>query len=91
MFLPEEDRPGAANVALIGHRLWMRRFGGEPSLMGREIMLNSEKYTVVGVMPPGFSYPTKDADIWSPIAFTPDQLAKHGTHYLTWWPGSGQA
>ena len=82
VFLPEEDRPGAAHVALIGHGLWKRRFGGDRSLIGRDILLNGEKYTVVGVMPPGFSYPFKDTEIWSPIAFAPGQLTNRGMHYL---------
>ncbi len=62
LFMPEEDRPGGPHVMLIGHGLWMRRFGGDPGLMGREILLNSEKYTVLGVMPPGFSYPFQDVE-----------------------------
>jgi putative ABC transport system permease protein len=82
VFLPEEDRPGAAYVVLISHGLWKRRFGGDRSLIGRDILLNGENYTVLGVMPPGFSYPTKDVEIWSPIAFTPEQLANYGMHYL---------
>ena len=82
VFLPEEDRPGAAHVALIGHGLWKRRFGGDRSLIGRDIPLNGEKYTVVGVMPPGFSYPSKDTEIWSPRGFTPEQLTNREMHYL---------
>ena len=82
VFQPDEDRPGAAHVALISHGLWMRRFGGERSLVGREILLNNEKYTVLGVTPPGFSYPFSDTEIWTPMAFTPEQLAEYGMHYL---------
>jgi putative ABC transport system permease protein len=82
VFEPEEDRPGAARVVLVSHGLWVRRFGGDPGMVGREIILNSEKYTVVGVMPPGFSYPYKDVNIWAPVAFTPQQLAQRGAHYL---------
>jgi putative ABC transport system permease protein len=82
VFLPEEDRPGAARVALISHGLWKRRFGGDRSLVGRDVLLNGEKYTVVGVMPSGFSYPFKDTEIWSPRAFTPEQLTNRGMHYL---------
>jgi putative ABC transport system permease protein len=82
VFLPEEDRPGAGRVALISHGLWKRRFGGDLSLVGRDVLLNGEKYTVVGVMPSGFSYPFKDTEIWSPRAFTPEQLTNRGMHYL---------
>lgn len=78
-----DDLPGAHKVAVIGHALWMQRFGGDPSLIGRDIFLNGEKYAVVGIMPRGFVFPTKESEIWTPIAFTPEQLADHGSHYLT--------
>jgi putative ABC transport system permease protein len=82
VFLPEEDRPGGPRVVLISHGLWKRRFGGDRALIGRDILLNGEKYTVVGVMPAGFSFPFKDAEIWSPMAFTPERLADRGMRYL---------
>ena len=81
-FLPEEDRPGAAHVAVLSHGLWKRRFGADPGLVGREIMMNGEKRIVIGVMPPGFSYPSRDTEIWTPIALTPEQLGDRGSHYL---------
>jgi putative ABC transport system permease protein len=54
-FLPEEGRPGSARVVVLGHALWQRRYGGDRSIIGKEISLNSENYTVIGVMPSGFS------------------------------------
>jgi putative ABC transport system permease protein len=83
-FLPEEDQPGGRKVALIGHGLWMRRFGGDTTLVGRDIRLNDEKYTVVGVMPPGFhiAFEGKDSEIWVPLAFREQQWAQRGSHYL---------
>jgi len=83
VFLPEEDRPGAAHVVLLSHGLWMRRFGGDRGLVGRAILLNGEKCTVVGVMPSGFAYPSHEIDLWTPMAFTPQQLTERGSHYLT--------
>ena len=82
VFRPEEDRPGGPRVVLIGHGLWKRRFAGDPGIVGRAIALNGEKYTVVGVMPAGFAYPSASADIWTPMALTQDQLADRGNHYL---------
>jgi putative ABC transport system permease protein len=82
VFLPEEDRPGGPRVVLISHGLWKRRFAGDPGLVGRAIVLNGEKYTVVGVMPAGFAYPSANADIWTPMAFTQEQLTQRGSHYL---------
>jgi putative ABC transport system permease protein len=65
-FTLEEDRPGAANVAVISNSLWVRRFDGDPSIIGKTISLSGEPYTVVGVMPPNFVC-QPSADIWVPL------------------------
>ena len=83
VFLPEEDRPGGPRVVLINHGSWMRRFAGDPGIVGRAIVLNGERYTVVGVMPAGFAYPSPETDLWTPMAFTSEQLADRGAHYLS--------
>ena len=80
--LPEEDRPGAHRVAVLSHGLWQRRFGGERSAVGREVLLNGEPYAVVGVMPADFQFEYPNVDLWVPVAFTPEQLVDHGNHYL---------
>lgn len=58
-FLPQEERPGSARVVILGHPLWERRYGGDLSIVGKQISLNSENYIVIGVMPAAFdgSYP----------------------------------
>ena len=82
-FSPEEDQPGRNRVVLVSHGLWQRRFGGDPAFVGREILLNGEKRTVLGVMPPGFQFLAKDTGLWVPIALSPGQLANRDGHYLT--------
>jgi predicted permease len=82
VFLSEEDTPGSDHVVVLSHRLWLSRFGGDRNVVGQDILLNGEKYSVLGVMPPGFSFPNKNADLWTPIAFTPQGLASRGAHYL---------
>jgi putative ABC transport system permease protein len=82
VFTPEEDRPGPTQVVLISHGLWKRRFGGDHSLVGREIVLNGRGYSVVGVMPAGFAFPSQNVDLWTPMAFTSQQLALRGVHDL---------
>ncbi len=82
-FLPEEDEPGGERVAIIGYALWRGRFGGESSVIGRDILLNNEKYTIVGIMPPGFSFPYKDEGVWTPLALGAKGLAQRDNHYLT--------
>jgi putative ABC transport system permease protein len=70
-FLPEECVPGADRVAVISHGLWRRVFGGLPGAVGKTITLNDRPYTVVGVMPAGFSY-APEADFWSPLQLRVD-------------------
>ena len=69
-FLPEEDRTGAAPVAIVGYRVWTERYGSDPAVVGRTVRLNGETATVVGVMPEGFAYPV-DTQIWRPLASFP--------------------
>jgi putative ABC transport system permease protein len=82
IFLPEEDSPGAARVAVLSQGLWQRRFGGERSAVGRDVLLNGEHYTVAGVMPADFEFAYPNVDLWIPVAFTPEQLNDHANHYL---------
>ena len=83
-FLTEEDFPGAPNVIVLGHALWQRRFGGDPAVIGREMQVNGEASTIVGVMPPGFKLPLDFSaagatEAWQPLALNPeDQGATPG-------------
>ncbi len=65
-FREDEDRPGAPPVILLSHDLWMRRFEGDPGIVGRMVMVNSTAHTVVGVMKPRFRFP-EEHDAWVPI------------------------
>jgi putative ABC transport system permease protein len=67
LFLREEDRPGGdVHKAVIGYRLWQDRFAGDPRIIGRTIQTNQTTLQIVGVMPPGFGYPTQ-TDVWTPM------------------------
>jgi putative ABC transport system permease protein len=66
-FLPEEDRPGHANFALLSHSLWERRFGADPSIVGKTIGLRDQPYTVVGVLPGGFGVLDPSVDVYVPL------------------------
>ena len=81
-FLPEEDRPGANKVVVLSHSLWQSRYGGDRQILNRQIQLNGEKHTVVGVMPASFQFLEREVRMWTPIAFTSDELANRGGHYL---------
>lgn len=65
-FLPDEDRPNAAPVAIVSYRLWQSRFAGKPDAIGARLVFNGKAYTVVGIAPRGFEL-TGDADIFTPI------------------------
>jgi putative ABC transport system permease protein len=81
-FRSEDDVPGAPQVAILSHGLWLRRFGGDPQIVGREISLNYQKCTVVAVMKQGVQFPDRETEIWIPAQFTKELLANHGSHYL---------
>jgi putative ABC transport system permease protein len=70
VFTPEEDRPNSNRFVLLSDRLWRRRFGADPNVINRSIRLSGNLFTVVGVMPPGFSILDKNVDIWVPIGFS---------------------
>jgi putative ABC transport system permease protein len=75
MFTAEEDTPGKEHVALIGDGLWKRRFGESPQIIGQNVQLNGEPYTIIGVMPPDFNFPNTGIEVWAPLAL---DLAKYG-------------
>jgi putative ABC transport system permease protein len=84
-FKPEEFEPGADNVVILTDRLWQRRFGSDPDIVGRTIQLDGKTVEIVGVMPPGFEHPILwgRMDIWQPLAFTKERKANRGNNYLS--------
>jgi putative ABC transport system permease protein len=85
-FSPEEDRPnGKAQVVVLSHGLWQRRFGADPSLLGRTVRIDGEARTVIGVMPSGFDFPregTTRVDAWLPLNLDPEILPARNWHTL---------
>ena len=78
-FLPEEDRPGGPPVAILSHAFWKRRFGGDPSVIGKALTLDADTYTVIGVLPATFLIPDRhesDYDLWVPFAISDTGKAK---------------
>ena len=83
-FVPDDDRPGA-HVVLLSESLWQRRFGSDPSIIGRAITLNGESYTVIGVIPRSVHLPAYgnwQDKLWVPIAFTNEEATERGNHFL---------
>jgi putative ABC transport system permease protein len=81
-FLPEEDQQGRNRVIILSHGLWQSRFGGDPAIVDRAITLDGQSYTVVGVMPSGFQFFDRTNQLWTPMAFTPQQAQNRGGHSL---------
>ena len=70
LYTDQEDKPGGAKVALLSDHLWRTTFHSDPKIAGRTITLNGSPYSVLGVMPRGFNYPT-NVEVWTPAAITP--------------------
>src|SRR5690606_22066710 len=69
-FTREEAVPGADRVVVLSHGFWTRQLGADPGIIGQAIRLDAQPYTVIGVMPPAFEFPTgANAEIWAPLAF----------------------
>jgi putative ABC transport system permease protein len=66
-FREDEDHFGTAKTAILSDGLWRRLFAAEPGAVGRTLMLNDEPYTIVGVMPARFRFPSSDTEIWAPV------------------------
>jgi predicted permease len=80
-FRAGEDAPGGDRVAVIGYRMWKDRYAGDPATVGRIIRVNGQPYTVVGVMPEGYDFPTDNA-IWLPAQIpAPGDVRGQGTQY----------
>jgi len=79
-FLPEEGRPGNDHVVILSHRLWSGHFGSNRDLVGKTIRMNSDPYTVVGVLQPG-TYDRLNSQFFIPLAFRPEQLT-HDSNFI---------
>ena len=79
IFSLDEDRPGQGNVVILGNNLWRDHFASDPTIVGRNVLLNSQPYTVIGVMPPKFKFPDW-ADLWVPMAWSDERRAVRGNH-----------
>ena len=77
-----DDPMGSRDVVVLGHDIWRRRFGSNPSIVGQQITLDGARYEVIGVMPDGFRYPLR-SEMWVPLRFSARELeTQRGAHYL---------
>jgi putative ABC transport system permease protein len=78
-FAPAEDQPGGNRTAIISYGLWQRRFGANPEIIGQNLMLNNESYTVIGVLPATFQFQAQ-VDLYVPVGLQADKMTDRGNH-----------
>lgn len=92
-FHSEEDQPGNHKVVVISFGLWQRRFGGDPQIISKTMIINGEPHAIIGVMPPNFHFPrgtemppifqfATQADAWMPLAWKPEQWQSRSERLL---------
>ena len=81
-FVNGEDEPGNHHSVVLSHSLWKRRFNSDSTIVGRNIILDNEPFTVVGVMPQEFFFPVRESELWVPMAMSPEEASGRGDHYL---------
>jgi predicted permease len=82
----DQHVPGRNQFVVLSHGMWTRRFGGDPAVLGQSLSLNGKPFEVIGVMPPGFTYPSdRSVDAWIPLSFFgPDAIGRsRGSHFLS--------
>jgi len=78
-----EDEEGNAQVVVLRHAFWQTRFGGDPKIVGKQIMLDDKPFEVIGVMPKGFEFPYGGGEMWTPFVIEPQMKQDHVNHYLS--------
>jgi predicted permease len=81
-FTAADDVDGAPATALVSYALWQQEFGGDASIVGRPVRLDGEVYTVIGVMPRDFNFPSRGAQLWTAMRFVPADFADRNHNYL---------
>jgi putative ABC transport system permease protein len=82
-FREGEDQPGNHRVVVLSNQLWQRNFSSDPRIVGKNILVNGESFTIIGVMPPGFRFPARLTELWTPLALPHDRAGNRGSHFLS--------
>ena len=81
-FTAADDRDGSAGTILLSDALWRRRYGGDAGVLGRTVRLDGAPFTVIGVMPPGFAFPSRTTEFWKTERFSEEDFTDRGNNYL---------
>jgi putative ABC transport system permease protein len=81
-YTADEDKAGANSVVVLSHALWQRRYGGRDDAIGRTVLMNGRSMQIIGVMPEGFAFPTRETLFWVPTGATEQQRTSRGSLWL---------
>jgi predicted permease len=84
IFTNDEGEIGQEKKAILSYALWQAGFGGDGQVIGRDVRMDGQPYTIVGVMPRDFSFIERDTMIWVPAAFTPEERSDDSRHSNNW-------
>ena len=82
VFSGDDDRENAPGTVLLSSRLWHAQFGGDSAVLGRQVMLDDQPYTIIGVMPADFNFPSRDTLLWTPMQFAASQFDERDNFFL---------
>jgi putative ABC transport system permease protein len=82
-FSEQEEQPGSDRAVILSDGLWKRKFGGSRDAIGKSLELDGRPMTIVGVMPPEFRFPSKDTELWAPLALSPQAKAARGSFWAS--------
>jgi len=80
-FSSGEDQPGVNHVVVVSNDFWQRRLGGNRDVIGKQLTLNGERYSIIGIMPADFRFYAK-TDVWTPLVFDPKEQNERRSNYL---------
>jgi len=81
-FTADDNRESAPGTVVLSDRLWRARFAADPGVLGRTVRLDDKPYTVIGVMPPAFYFPTRQAELWAAVRFAPVDFEDRNNNFL---------
>ncbi len=82
LFSAADERPGAPGTLLIGYGTWQRVLGGDPDVVGRQVRFDDEPFTIIGVLPPDFAFPSRRTEFWAPIRMNQEDLADRDNNFF---------
>jgi putative ABC transport system permease protein len=81
-FAPDDEVGERARVALLSYGAWLRHFGGDPAVIGQPVRMDREPVTIIGVMPEGFTPPSRESEFWVPLVLSDAERRSFGSHFM---------